>query len=1168
MTNKNARGSALALALLITAPLAGAEVVVTGSMRSVNTTSPITQITREDIETSPLVNLEDIIGQAPGVRTQPFTPNGTATINIRGFDPDRSLILINGTRVESGTVVLNSIPTHRIERVEVLKGPQGTLFGNSATSGAVNVVTQPGFQPYNPLDSYVLGNLKYGLGDYWFAYDSREECDATHGSPMPFWAYSPETFHGGPYISKGGDFWTWGDQQFGYEPPSLYIPAPSEKSVPEMDVSRLQLNGQFTYDVFNTLRARIRDYPGVPEQDKHDYIFSLFFATMFSGYGSLSDDAATTGKFDADAVFADFLEFSTGRTDEDRAEFVRSTSSMPFYPYAGVEDIPAVPAAGSGAQPPPAPTPAATPESQARDALPAPFNNYVYPPDYSFDWSQCDDTVKDENGKTQKERMLGYLDARGDARAEYWALVDFTRSARARADDADEIADADRRLQQNNEQLLREWENCLKGIATPPQMAAAGSAPTTTAAGDNTEYRLGLDARITDRLDLKVHFEYANQGDGAPSGAVPDLAGQLDLLEKPSRWAMGIPFFDGVEKDVESGAGSGSSTEYSDDTGTMTFSGAIDGQRLSTKMPDFGLRYDEDIAFDIGARYSSGDVKRAVGKDWDIYFDYDPFNKRGGPSIGLRVPYVKQDSVYLETVPNFNANPGAPDLAENYQSELFNTYGSDYFSFGGKNFYAYTFPEFGGFDFSLLDKERGATYWTNNECGDSALPPEGSGYLTATESPVKTISDQWAFRHVGLSGDEPALDEFAKPVVVAVIDTGLDWHHLDFSWDNLWQNEDEIPDNGLDDDNNGYVDDIIGWSFTDNRNHPWDADGHGTAVAGIIAATQGNDAGIDGISGNAKIMVLKALNNFGRTRATHVAKAIVYAADNGAQLINLSVTGPGFPKIVQDAVDYAAEKGALVINAAGNKAENIDAMPGLLQNVVTVAAIDATDTRAIFSNFGNAIDVVAPGVDIVSLRARATDFMYNSATTSYVKEDAFLGDDRRYYRSTGTSFAAPIVTGIASLVLANNPGLKPAELKRVLEQSARDIEAPGIDRLTGFGVVDARAALAADPAYFVDAAIPDVRSIDVDGHAYLDVLGLADANEFASASLEIGEGASPASWTAVGAQLVEAVTNGSVGRIPVGQLSAVPTWTIRLVVRHANGSAREARYIIDLQERP
>ncbi|MGB5690861.1 MAG: hypothetical protein WBM45_16435, partial [Woeseiaceae bacterium] len=114
----------------------------------------------------------------------------------------------------------------------------------------------------------------------------------------------------------------------------------------------------------------------------------------------------------------------------------------------------------------------------------------------------------------------------------------------------------------------------------------------------------------------------------------------------------------------------------------------------------------------------------------------------------------------------------------------------------------------------------------------------------------------------------------------------------------------------------------------------------------------------------------------------------------------------------------------------------------------------------------------------------------------------------------------------------------------------------------------ARAALAADPAYFVDAAIPDVRSIDVDGHAYLDVLGLADANEFASASLEIGEGASPASWTAVGAQLVEAVTNGSVGRIPVGQLSAVPTWTIRLVVRHANGSAREARYIIDLQERP
>ena len=1159
MKKKNARASALALALLITTPSVSEEVVITGTLRSVDTRSPISVVTAGEIENSPLGNLEDIIRRIPGVSGSQFTPGGTATIDIKGFGIGSSSILVDGIRVQPGTVDLNTIPTYLIDRVEVLRGPQGTLFGNSATSGAVNIVTRPDFQPYNPLGSHVLDNLKYDLSDYWFAYDSKEECDATHGSPLPFWAYSPDTIFGGPAISKGGDFWAWGDLKYGYEPPSLYIPTPTEEPVPEIDLSLIKPHGQFTYSAFNELRARIRDYPGVSEEDKRDYIIGLFFGTMFSGFGSLSDNAVKTGKFDADATFDDFLEFSRDRTDADRAEFERGFGSLPFFPYAGAGDIPAVPAAGSDAQPP-APAPALAPtdtaaiEPRSRDQLPAPFNNYVYPPDYSFDWSQCDDEARDENGNTQKDRMLGYLDARGDARAEYWSLVDFTRSASARAEDADKIADADRRLKENNAQLLAEWENCLKGIATPPQMAA----------GDKPEDSLGVGATFSDKLSLKVHFEYANQGDDAPTGPVPGLAGDLNLFDKPDRWVMGVPFWDGVEKDTETGAASGSSTQFSDDTGTMTFSGAIDGRRLSTKMPDFGLSYDEDIAFDIGARYSYDAVKNAIGKDWSIYFDYDPYNKRGGPSIGFRVPYVKQDSVYLETIPGYNAAPDTSDANGNYQSELFNTYGSDYFSFGGKNFYAFTYPEFGGFDFSLLDKERGATYWTNNECGESALPPEGSGYLTARESPVKKVSDQWAFRHVGLSGDEPTLDEFAKPVIVAVIDTGLDWHHLDFSWDNLWRNENEIPGNGLDDDNNGYVDDIIGWSFTDNRNHPWDNDGHGTAVAGIIAATQGNDAGIDGISGNAKIMVLKALNNFGRTRATHVAKAIVYAADNGAQLINLSVTGPGFPKIVQDAVDYAAEKGALVINASGNTAENIDAMPGVLQGVVTVAATGSDNKRAVFSNYGNAVDVAAPGVDVVSLRARATDFMYNSADTSYVKEDAFLGDDRRYYRSTGTSFAAPIVTGIASLVLANNPGLKPAELKRVLEQSARDIEAPGFDRLTGFGIVDAKAALAADPSFYIYAGIGDVQPVTVDGRTFLDAFGTAAADQLASARLEIGQGESPTSWTSVGGVFAEGVHNGSLGQIPLDSMAGGGAWTIRLVVEHQNGRKREARYHITM----
>jgi subtilisin family serine protease len=546
-----------------------------------------------------------------------------------------------------------------------------------------------------------------------------------------------------------------------------------------------------------------------------------------------------------------------------------------------------------------------------------------------------------------------------------------------------------------------------------------------------------------------------------------------------------------------------------------------------------------------------------------MYYYRDTKNECGGPTVGLRYFYNPIDSVYVETVPGFAAGGGLGLDEPAGNGTRITDFASDALSIGKKNFFTFDYDQYQPINPEIFGGIEGMTYWANNECGDSALPPEGSGYLTAQHSPVKSVADQWAFEHVGLNGDEPDLDEFAKPVIVAVIDTGLDWHHLDFSWDNLWRNEDEIPDNGIDDDGNGYVDDIIGWSFVENHNYPWDSDGHGTFVAGVITATQGNDAGIDGINGHAKIMVLKALNDFGRTRATHVAKAIVYAADNGARLINLSVTGPGFPKIVQDAVDYARDKGALVVNAAGNRAEDIDTMhPDALRRVLTVAATGPDDSRAVFSNVGSAVRIAAPGVDVVSLRARATDFMYNSAETSYVKEDAFLGEDRRYYRGTGTSFAAPIVTGIASLLLSRNPELKPADIARVLEQSARDVGAPGRDRLTGYGVVDARAALAADPAFFVVANIIGVRPTNMAGETFIEVLGTAAADQFAGARLEIGQGDAPSSWTPVGGSLTSVVQGGSLGQIRAEQLSGSDTWTIRLTAEHANGRSREGRFIL------
>lgn len=208
---------------------------------------------------------------------------------------------------------------------------------------------------------------------------------------------------------------------------------------------------------------------------------------------------------------------------------------------------------------------------------------------------------------------------------------------------------------------------------------------------------------------------------------------------------------------------------------------------------------------------------------------------------------------------------------------------------------------------------------------------------------------------------------------MAVIDTGLDWFHPDLPARALWRNDKETPGNGVDDDGNGYVDDVIGWNFIDGNNKPWDHDGHGTFVAGVIAAGLGNGVGIAGINPAARIMALKALDPFGQGHASAVAEAIAYAADNGASVINLSLGGPTLTKTEQLAVDHARSKGAVVVVAAGNSAAAVaDYAPAALPGVITVTATGRRDDRAGFSNWGPAIDIAAPGIDVLSLRGRNT----------------------------------------------------------------------------------------------------------------------------------------------------------------------------------------------------
>jgi len=556
------------------------------------------------------------------------------------------------------------------------------------------------------------------------------------------------------------------------------------------------------------------------------------------------------------------------------------------------------------------------------------------------------------------------------------------------------------------------------------------------------------------------------------------------------------------------------------------------------------------------ARMSQGPITpaEAGGRDFDPSRYRLGFNLREGFG-GITIPLNKFEGYTVRTNggdwTEFVA-PGNGDAAEEWRPFI-----SSQWRLNDDTYTAFRWAEGAqpGTDFSQLFGS--GVVIEPDYCATEAFPANAS---TSSIVAGQRIDDDWFMKRIGAG--EPAA---GVPVTVAVIDTGLDYHHFDIDWDSLWYNEGEIRDNGIDDDGNGFVDDIFGWDFTVNSNTPWDHDGHGSFVTGLIAGKRHNLSGIDGLNPNARIMVLKALNNFGHTRASWMAQAIVYAADNGARIINLSAAGPGLPEFVQDAIDYADSNGVLVFVAAGNTAENIDAIgPAGLDKVITVAATGLDDSRAPFSNWGKRVDIAAPGMHVKSIRSRQTDFRFTSLDGAYRRGSAILDADRRAYRADGTSFAAPLVAGVASLIWSQNPELTHIEVRRMLEQSARDIDTPGRDQYTGYGLLDAAAALAADPAYFALAAIDEVSVVVVDGRQVARVIGTTDADDFGRAWLEVGTGGNPTSWKRVGKPLKRAVIGDVLGEIPASELQGRQTVTIRIVTEHANGSRREGRFRLNI----
>ncbi|HDZ58987.1 MAG TPA: hypothetical protein ENH47_02815, partial [Ignavibacteriales bacterium] len=280
-------------------------------------------------------------------------------------------------------------------------------------------------------------------------------------------------------------------------------------------------------------------------------------------------------------------------------------------------------------------------------------------------------------------------------------------------------------------------------------------------------------------------------------------------------------------------------------------------------------------------------------------------------------------------------------------------------------------------------------------------------------------------------------------IVIGIVDTGVDWDHPDLGA-NIWMNWDEIPNNGIDDDNNGFVDDIRGWDFgglhgTPDNNPMEDRPDHGTHVAGISSAVTDNGVGIASIGFNSKIMAVKTTidDRRGPNGSPYIIfgfEGITYAADNGAKVINCSWGGGGYSIFGQETIEYAISKGALIVCAAGNNNSSGAFYPAWYDGVLSVASTTSGDSKSGFSNYGTAVDVSAPGSGIYST------WMNNT-----------------YATLSGTSMASPLAAGLAALVFAQFPAYTPLQVGEQVRVNSDNIDAnnPAYANLIGFGRINA-----------------------------------------------------------------------------------------------------------------
>ena len=429
----------------------------------------------------------------------------------------------------------------------------------------------------------------------------------------------------------------------------------------------------------------------------------------------------------------------------------------------------------------------------------------------------------------------------------------------------------------------------------------------------------------------------------------------------------------------------------------------------------------------------------------------------------------------------------------------------------------------------------------------------------ATNDP--DFDKQWYLARIGatLAWDYPG--EPAE-IIVGVIDTGVDYWHEDLR-EHIWVNVpedlnrngrlDSLDLNGIDDDGNGYVDDVIGWDFTDAPrfadhgdyltpdNDPMDEffSGHGTPVAGLIAAVPNNGLGIAGVAPAARIMILRAGTASGYLEEDDVAEAILYAVDNGCRIVNLSFGDVAYSYLLRDVIRYGAQNGVLFVAAAGNNGSTVPQYPAAYDETISVGATNEDNARASFSSYGAKLDLVAPGQGLWACQ---------------------IGNS--YGSVTGTSFAAPLVSGALAVLWGYHPDASPQDIKAMMLAGCKDLETAGWDSHTGHGLVNIDQSLQIGTGGWSEIRYPQTHQGVYRDTVYL--IGTATGARMLGYRLAYGPGDDPQEMHLIGEVMGRQVLNDTLGVwLTRGLPDSVYTLELRLLQYNLPDRVFRTRIFLD-----